>query len=131
VFWSPANDDYDFRNRQLTSATLEFNERRFCWAELDVTNAAVVGTSIHLFPYICPEGLYTFALIVEYGQYKSFDFVGIEVPKRIPSSVSEFDAIQQVGVQWSSRRGPKGLWRTWRIRNSVANTDYHNYVRPT
>ena len=120
-----------FRNRQCTSAILEFNERPFCWAELDVTNATVVGTNIHLFPYVRAEGLYTLALIVEYGQYKSFEFVGIEVPERMPSSISEVDAIQQVCVEWNSRHGPKGLWRTWRIRNFVANTDYHNYVRPT
>lgn len=80
-----------FRKRQFTSATLEFNERRFCWAKLDVTSAAVVGTNIHLFPYVCAEALYTCALIVEYGQYKSFDFVSIEVPERIPSSIFEVE----------------------------------------
>jgi hypothetical protein len=131
VFWSPTNDDdYDFRNRQFTSATIEFNERRFCWAELDVTSAAVEGTGVNLFPYDCTKGVYAFTLIVEYGQYKSFDFVGIEVPDRIPTTVSERDAIQGIEVRWKHRRGLGGLRRGQRIQSFVANTDYHNYVRP-
>jgi len=132
VFWSPANDeDYDFQDRRFTSAAVEYNERRFCWAELVITESPVAGTNIRLFPYDHPAGRYTFALLVEYGQYKSFDFVGLDLPARIRPKTPVNDAIHTLGVSWSRRRWVGGFLRSRRLARFVAKTDYHNYVRPT
>ena len=132
VFWSPgADDDYDFQNRKFTSAVIKFNERRFCWAEFDVVSTPVKGTRIQLFPYACPAALFIFALVVQYGQYKSFDFVGLEVPKRIQTGVPAEGAIEKIEVKWDHNRGLRGLVRSYRMNRFIAETDYHNYVRPT
>jgi hypothetical protein len=132
VFWCPADDkDWNFQNREFRSAAIGYNERRFCWAELDITRMPVEGTNIRLFPYSCASGCYAFALVVEYGQYRSFDFVGIDIPKYILGSASEGDAIDMISVRWQYRHGLSGLRHARRIRKFVASTDYHNYVRPT
>lgn len=132
VFWSPVVDnDYDFLNRESTAAAIEFNERRYCWAELDVINVPVEGTGTHLFPYECPEGLYTFALVIEYGQYKSFDFLGMAVLERISSSIKVKDAIDKLKLNWNLRRGVRGFVRYKRLNKFIAKMDYQNYIRPT
>ena len=67
VFWCPLkDDDYDSDNREFTLATIRYNERRLCWAELHITEARVKGTGMRLFPYDCRAGRYTFALVIEY-----------------------------------------------------------------
>lgn len=132
VFWAPAADnDYDFENRNSKSTTIGFNERRFCWAELDVTPEPIEKTNIRLFPYDSAHGLYTFALVIEYGQYKSFDFVGLNVPKSINASTPLDQVAEKIDLQWKHRCGLRGQRRFLRLRTFIAQQDYHNYVRPT
>ncbi len=132
VFWtSPEDNDYDFRDRSCRRVTIETNERRFCWAELDLTPEPVRPTEIHLFPYNHSPGLYTFALLIEYGQYKSFDFVGINVPRRIGVSAPVDKVPERIGVQWEHHRGLRGLIRRCLVYRLIKQHDYHEYVRPT
>jgi len=132
VFWSPAaDDDYDFVNRDARSLTIDYNIRRFCWAELDVSSAPVEGFDVYTFPYEHPAGIYPFAVIVEYGRYKSFDLIGIEIKEQITRSVPESEAIEALGMRWryGRRWGMRPGFR--KIRTFISRTDYHNYVRAT
>ena len=132
VFWCPPHDeDYNFENRVLTSVDIEYNEKRFCWAELYITEAPVNGTNIHLFPYDYPAGRYIFALVIEYGMFRSFDFLGVDIPGRILSPMSVNDAIEKLEIYWNHRRGLKGILRSRQLKSFISKTDYHNYVRPT
>jgi hypothetical protein len=81
VFWSPkSDDDYDYKNKDCRVTPIKFNERRFCWAEIDITPEPIKDTNYYLFPYNGSYGIYTLAIIIEYGQFKSYDFIEGIVP---------------------------------------------------
>jgi len=130
VFWAPqSDDDYDFENRTFRTARLEYNERRFCWAEMELIAKSENGSEMHFFPYDGSVGPHTFAIVIEYCQFKAFDFVVINVPCRFTSSC-QFDEVSD-SIQWGQPGGLRGMLHRFKVRKHIVNVDYHEYMRPT
>lgn len=130
VFWAPqSDDDYDFKNRTCRTARLEYNERRFCWAEIELDTSSRGDRGLRFFGDDGSVGLYTFAIVIEYGQFKAFDFVVINVPHDIVSLSSDDEVWDFAPSRGAG--GVRGVLHRSRVRKHISRIDYHNYVRPT
>jgi hypothetical protein len=128
VFWSPKSDnDYDYKHKERRATAIEFNERRFCWAEIDITPEPIKDTTYFLFPYDGSKGIYTLAMIVEYGQYKSFDLIELSIPSRITLSTSP--EILNENINWYKPHFLKRILKRWHLGRHIKRIDYHNYIR--
>jgi hypothetical protein len=130
-YWSPlTDDDYDFENRNERIANIRFNERRFCWAELDVVQEQGHG-GIGLFPSNGAEGQHVLAMIVECGRFKAYDYIALNMPDPfgIGGLLDRDPRIFDIGINRPG--GLKEFRRRWRVRRYIRYIDFHNYVRPT
>jgi hypothetical protein len=132
VYWSPLkDDDHDFKDRALDTVDIEPHERRFCWAELPLNVHSADGTRETFFPSGHHVGTHAIAIIVQYGQFKSFDYIVLNMPDPFGSGGNLCEGTSVFDIGLAHGRTLKEFKRWWRLSRFIRNVDYHEYVRPT
>jgi hypothetical protein len=132
VYWSPlTDDDYDFQNRDLHTVDIEPHERRFCWADMPLDVHLADGAPANFFPggdFIGPHAL---AVVVQYGQFKAFDYTIVDMSHPFGGSDKLFGEIEVFDVGLGHARTVRELRRWCTLCRFIRTVDYHQYVRPT
>jgi hypothetical protein len=131
VFWSPESDnDHDYEDRSRRTRDLEGYDRTYCWAEIDICASPVKGTDTCMFPYDSSPGRYYIAVILEYGSFKAFDFVGLKIDARIEPCEDFSAAFNKIDVSWDVRKGVRGVKARRALAKTIRRWNYHDSIRP-
>lgn len=128
VYWAPKEDnDYDFLKKDIESCSIKYNERRYCFAEIDIPKEPV-AKNYYFFPYDGSIGRYSLALIIEYGKYKSFNFIYLNIAGKLSPKDSNDKIDSKIIWKWPNKF--QHISSSIRFINHISKTDYHNYIRP-
>ena len=131
VFWTPELDNnYDYKKRSQKVRDLEPHETAYCWIEISIESHPVEG-KYYLFPYDTKPGMFYMAVVLIYGQFKSFDFLGLNITSIIDRSDDFAGVSGKIEPSWTTRKGLYGLIRRCFLNKFIRSCDYHNYIRPT
>lgn len=134
VFWVPdSDDDYDYEDKNRRIRDLECNERTYCWIDVDIDNSPIEGIvikGIYMFPYGLNPGLYYMAIIIEYGQFRSFDFLELNVKSKIKPTDNFAKLNDKIEIFWGANYSLRRLWRKRFLNNFIREHDYHDALRP-
>lgn len=132
VFWSlESDDDYNYKDYDRRTKDLEYYDRAYCWAEIEINRNPVEGTNYYLFPYNLEPKKFYLTIILEYGQFKSFEFLEIAIISRISHS-DDFETVNNnINISWPPRWSLCTLKKRCSLTRVIKTYDYHEHIRPT
>ena len=126
VYWSPEEDnDYDFKKRNRNKPVIQFNERRFCFAEIDMPRESI---GKYFFPFGDSLGKHILVMIIEYGKYKAFDFIYLNILNRLSPNDSNEKIESNISWEWPNKL--QHVKQYAKLKKHISKIDYHNYIRP-